>query len=90
MMKCVFVLRNAGRMKGEKKWLSDLPESLLRRFCFVTPSNNGTQKRRKNEQGTKKERTKQGFKGRSRGILSCWDLLWLAGAVAVLSGRLRG
>ena len=35
-----------------------LPQSLLRRFCFVTPSNKGTQKRRKNEQGTKEERTK--------------------------------
>ena len=37
---------------------SYLPQSLLRRICFVTPSNKGTQKRRKNEQGTKKERTK--------------------------------
>ena len=37
---------------------SDLPQSLLRRICFVTPSNKGTQKRRKNEQGTKEERTK--------------------------------
>jgi hypothetical protein len=64
-------------LKGEKKWLSDLPESLLRRFSFVTPSNNGTQKRRKNEQGTKKERTKQGFKGRKWKIWGCWDLLWL-------------
>ena len=35
-----------------------LPQSPLRRICFVTPSNKGTQKRRKNEQGTKKERTK--------------------------------
>ena len=35
-----------------------LPESLLRRICFVTPSNKGTQKRRKNEGGTKKIRSK--------------------------------
>ena len=35
-----------------------LPQSPLRRICFVTPSNKGTQKRRKNEQGTKEERTK--------------------------------
>ena len=35
-----------------------LPQSPLRRICFVIPSNKGTQKRRKNEQGTKEERTK--------------------------------
>ena len=34
------------------------PHTLLRRICFVPPSNKGTQKRRKNEQGTKEERTK--------------------------------
>ena len=48
--------------------LSDLPESLLRRICFVTPSNKGTQKRRKNEQGTKEERTKGVQKGDIGGV----------------------
>ena len=47
------------------------PHTLLRRICFVTPSNKGTQKRRKNEQGTKEERTKcdlgGGVFGKSRG-----------------------
>ena len=46
----------------------DLPESLLRRICFVTPSNNGTQKRRKNEEGTKEERTKGVQKGDIGGV----------------------
>ena len=35
-----------------------LPQTFLRRICSVSSSNKGTQKRRKNEQGTKKERTK--------------------------------
>ena len=47
---------------------SDLPESLLRRICFVTPSNKGTQKRRKNEEGTKEERTKGVQKGDIGGV----------------------
>ena len=48
--------------------LSDLPQSLLRRICFVTPSNKGTQKRRKNEEGTKVERTKGVQKGDIGGV----------------------
>ena len=47
---------------------SDLPQSLLRRICFVTPSNKGTQKRRKNEEGTKEERTKGVHKGDIGGV----------------------
>ena len=39
------------------------PHTLLRHICFVTPSNKGTQKRRRNEQGTKEERTKCGLGG---------------------------
>ena len=61
-----------------------LPESLLRRICFVTPSNKGTQKRRKNEEGTKEERTKGVQKGDIGGVggwKGFWKTKWREGGV---------
>ena len=61
------IIRSPINLTSTKKFLSHScpyltpfypPQTLLRRICFVTPSNKGTQKRRKNEQGTKEERTK--------------------------------
>ena len=74
------IIRSPINLTSTKKFLSHScpyltpfypPQTLLRRICFVTPSNKSTQKRRKNEQGTKEERTKcdlgGGVFGKSRG-----------------------